>query len=73
MVFYYKIVFFTDDQIVCPAPIAEPGVVIDDETPDIDDYNYGSQIRYSFPGLLILRKKSTFNSLLLYCNTNRFS
>ena len=35
----------TDDQIKCSQPIGNPGVVIDDETPDVDEYNYGSSIK----------------------------
>ena len=36
---------FADDQIKCPEPLNITGITIDDETPSIADFSYGSKIK----------------------------
>ena len=36
---------FPDNQVECPAPSPKPGVIFEDETSDIEDFQYGSIIR----------------------------
>ena len=38
--------YISDDQIECLSPLPGPGVIIEDETPDIEDFKYGSVVRY---------------------------
>ena len=42
---------FPDDQVECPAPSPKLGVLFDDETADIGDFQYGSIIRYLLSNL----------------------
>ena len=40
--------FLADEQVNCPEPVANTGVIIEDATPDIVDYTYGSKIKYKY-------------------------